>query len=89
MLKTQGTAVIRNRGQLTIPEKIRQVLYWSLPNSVVTVTANSKDELIIRPFKEQKHVDWASVWLNIGLSRSFLGKNTSLSDFVLKDRESH
>jgi bifunctional DNA-binding transcriptional regulator/antitoxin component of YhaV-PrlF toxin-antitoxin module len=89
MLKTQGTAVIRDRGQLTIPEKIRQIIYWSFPNSVVTVTANSKDELVIRPFKEQKQVDWDSVWQNIELSRSFVGQNENLSSFIIKDRGSH
>jgi bifunctional DNA-binding transcriptional regulator/antitoxin component of YhaV-PrlF toxin-antitoxin module len=89
MLKTQGTAIMRDRGQLTIPEKIRQLIHWSSPNSVVTVTANTKDELIIRPFKEQTQVDWETVWLKIGLSRSFSGENGNLSDFILRDREAH
>lgn len=89
MAIVQGTAVIRDRGQLTIPEKIREVLNWSSPNSVVSVTATSKDELIIRPFEGKKQVDWSMIWLNINLSRSYTGRKGDLSSFIASDRENH
>lgn len=85
----QGTAVIRDRGQLTIPEKIREILHWSSPNSVVSITATSKNELVIKPFEGKKQIDWSSIWLNIDLSRSYQGKQGNLSGFVSSDRESH
>ncbi|EKD99401.1 MAG: hypothetical protein ACD_22C00266G0003 [uncultured bacterium] len=86
-----GTAVIRDRGQLTIPEKIRGLLKWSSPNSVVSLCTTTRNELIIRPYnsKEKTLVDWDSIWMNIDLSRSYKGKRGNLSEFVSFDRESH
>ena len=84
-----GTAVIRDRGQLTIPEKIREVLHWSSPNSVVSVTVTSKNELVIRPFEVKKQTDWYTIWLNIDLSRSYVGNKGNLSSFISSDREDH
>ena len=89
MTNVQGTAIIRERGQLTIPEKIRQVLKWSSPNSVVSLTATSRDELVIRPFEGKKQTDWSNIWINIDLSRSYVGKRGNLSGFTASDRENH
>lgn len=89
MTNIQGTAVIRDRGQLTIPEKIRGFLEWSSPNSVVSLTSVSKDELIIRPFEGRKKIDWSAIWMNIDLSRSYVGKQKNLSNFITSDRENH
>jgi bifunctional DNA-binding transcriptional regulator/antitoxin component of YhaV-PrlF toxin-antitoxin module len=89
MINIQGTAVIRDRGQLTIPEKFRKVLRWSTPNSVVSVIANSGNELVIQPFEGKRQTDWSAICLNIDLSRSYVGKNGNLSSFIATDRENH
>lgn len=47
----QTTAVIRQRGQLTIPDQIRKHCQWLIPGSVVTLTATAnKEQLVIRPY---------------------------------------
>ena len=89
MANIQGTAVIRDRGQLTIPEKIRNFLEWSSPNSVVSLITVSREELIIRPFEGKKQIDWSTIWMNINLSRSYVGKQGNLSNFITSDRNSH
>ncbi|OGG11955.1 hypothetical protein A2Z00_04060 [Candidatus Gottesmanbacteria bacterium RBG_13_45_10] len=89
MTNIQSTAVIRDRGQLTIPERIREVLGWSAPNSVVSLTTTSRSELIIRPFEGKDEIDWSAIWLSIGLSRSYVGKKGNLAGFIVSDRENH
>jgi len=89
MTNTLGTAIIRDRGQLTIPEKIRQVLKWSSPNSVVSLATTAMNELIIKPFESRKQIDWHAIWMNISLSRSFEGKKGNLSGFISSDRQKH
>ncbi len=89
MNKVQGTAIIRDRGQLTIPEKIRDVLKWVNSSSVVSLTATSDDELIIKPYGKEEQTDWSKVWLNIDLSRSYKGKKGNLTNIIIKDREKH
>ncbi len=89
MKNIQSTVIIRDRGQLTIPEKMREVLRWSSTNSVVTLTTTSKNELVIKPYGSKKQVNWAQIWSNIQLSRSFKGKGGNLSNFIISDRENH
>jgi bifunctional DNA-binding transcriptional regulator/antitoxin component of YhaV-PrlF toxin-antitoxin module len=89
MNKAEGTAIIRDRGQLTIPEKIRKALKWSHTNSVVSLTATSNDELIIKPYKNEEKTDWERIWLDIDLSRSYKSKKGNLAKFIVNDRENH
>lgn len=89
MKTLQGTAIIRDRGQLTIPEKMREVLKWSSTNSVVSLYTTEKGELLIKPFVANKEPDWDTIWANIERSRSYKGKNGNLSKFISLDRESH
>ncbi len=81
-------SIIRNRGQLTIPDSIRVLRNWVSPNSVVTISSERPDEIVIRPHK--KEYDWDKMWKQMKRVRSFKGKNkTSLSEFIAKDRETH
>lgn len=89
MSSIYGTAIIRDRGQLTIPEKIRVALKWSFPNSVVSLVTTSENELLIKPFEGKKQTDWANIWRNIALSRSYEGTRGNLSGFIIADREAH
>lgn len=82
------TATIRERGQVTIPDKIREIVEWAKPNSVVSISVNSQKELVISPFLS-KGYDWEDIWRRIKRSQSFKGKRGNLSEFIIQDRERH
>ena len=84
-MRLQTTSIIRNRGQLTIPETIRKAVSWANPLSAVSISIVHPDEIVIRPKKE---VDWDKLWKQIRRVRAFKGKGRgSLSAFIAKDRE--
>ena len=84
----QATGIIRNRGQLTIPETIRKSVGWANPLSAVSISIVHSDEIVIRPHQLQKEVDWDKLWKQIRRVRAFKGKGRgSLSAFIAKDRE--
>ena len=81
-------SIIRERGQLTIPDSIRQLISWVSPMSAVSITIIKPDEIVIRPHQAQ--VDWDKIWENIRKSRAIPGKgNLSASKFLQQDRNSH
>lgn len=86
---THTISVIRNRGQLTIPDSIRAIREWSSSNSVVTITSDRPDEIVIRPHK--KEYDWDKIWEGIRIARSMKGKGKikSAAKFLEEDRKSH
>lgn len=85
---THTISIIRNRGQLTIPDSIRALRDWAAPNSAVIITSDRSDEITIRP--HQKEYDWDKLWKQMKRVRVFNGKNkTGLSEFIIKDRETH
>ena len=85
----QATSIIRNRGQLTIPETIRKAVGWVNPLSAVSISIVHPDEIVIRPHRNQKEVDSDKLWKLIKRVRSFKGKGGgNLSAFIAKDRES-
>ena len=87
----QSTAIVRQRGQLTIPDSIREITDWAQPGSVVSICRNKPDEIVIKPqFKAKKQTDWDKLLRNMQLARSFKGKyKGSLSDFIFEDRKNH
>lgn len=87
----EETVVIRARGQLTVPDRLREFYPWLSSNSVVTVSPISDKEIVVRPYssEDSKKVDWKNVWEGIRLARSFRGKGGNLSQFIAKDRYSH
>ncbi len=88
MINTQGTAIIRERGQLTIPDSIRKLVNWVTPSSAVSISVIKPDEIIIKP--HQKQVDWKQIWEGIRKARSIHGKGSkSASEFIQQDRLSH
>lgn len=89
-MNIQTVGIVRQRGQLTIPDKIRETFRWLTPSSTVTITSQEPDAIVIRPASaSKKTVDWDKLWNNIELSRSFKGKGGNLSEFIAKDREQH
>ena len=84
----KAVSIIRDRGQLTIPDSIRKTVDWVAPMSAITLYVNWPDEIVIRPHHKKK-VDWDKLWKQIKRVRSFKGKGQSnLSAFIAKDRES-
>lgn len=88
MTQVQTTAIIRNRGQLTIPDSIRKLRQWASKDSVVTISTENPDEIVIRPgTASRQNYNWEKIWKNIETARSFKGKyKGSLSKFIAKDR---
>lgn len=81
-------SIIRDRGQLTIPDSIRRVVSWITPMSAVSISVIKPDEIVIKP--HQKQVNWDQVWENIRKSRAIPGKgNISATEFLEQDRRSH
>ena len=88
MNKLQIMAIVRDRGQITIPDKIRSVRTWVSPSSVVSISSAKIDEIVIRPFSSQDF-DWDRIWGNIARSRSIRGRRGNLSKFIAEDRGRH
>lgn len=85
---THTVSIIRNRGQLTIPDSIRMLRSWANPNSAIIITSEHPDEIVIKPHKKQ--VNWDKLWKQIKRVRAFKGKgHGNLSEFIAKDRETH
>lgn len=86
---THTVSIIRNRGQLTIPDSIRALREWASPNCAITITSERPDEIIIKPHK--KEYDWDKIWEGIRKSRAIkgVGKTTTAAEFLTQDRKSH
>lgn len=81
-------SIVRERGQLTIPDSIRKLVNWVTPLSAVSISIINPDEIIIRPHQPQKKVDWDKLWARIKRVRAFKGKGRgNLSAFIVEDRE--
>jgi len=87
----QSTATIRQRGQLTLPDEIRDKISWLSPGSAVIITTSSKNEIKIIPYQRfnKKEIDWRIIWDQIKLVRTFKGKRGNLSNFIVEDRYRH
>ncbi len=79
-------SIIRDRGQLTIPESVRKTLHWVAPMSAVSISVIKPDEIVIRPHQYQNAVDWDKLWKKIKRVRAFKGQG-NLSAFIAKDRQ--
>ena len=82
-------SIVRNRGQLTIPDSIRKFVPWVNPMSAVTISVIKPDEIVIKPHKNQ--LDWDRIWAGIKKSRALKGTGRSISavEFLTQDRKSH
>ncbi len=84
----KNVVIVRNRGQITIPDPIRKTVGWVNPMSAVSISVTKPDEIVLKP--HQNKLDWDQIWKNIKVSRAIPGKgNESGYDFLEKDRTSH
>ena len=82
-MRLQTTSIIRDRGQLTIPEAIRKMIEWTSPLSVVILSLERPNQITIKPLSHQKKADWNMIWHGIRLARSFKGKDETKSSLQL------
>jgi len=82
-------SIIRDRGQLTIPDSIRKVVNWVTPSSAITISVTKPNEIVIKP--HQTEVDWKKIWSGIKKARATKGKGKSFSavEILEQDRRSH
>lgn len=81
-------SIIRDRGQLTIPDSIRKIADWIVPMSAVSISIMKPDEIVIKP--HQKPINWDKIWEGIRKARSIHGKgNKSALEIIQQDRLSH
>lgn len=86
----QTTAIIRERGQLTIPDKIRRALTWLQPHSVIKFFLIGNEVILKQYQSSATHtLNWKRIWEKIQLARSFKGKKGNLTQFIIEDREKH
>lgn len=84
------TAIVRARGQLTIPDRVRKLATWLRSGEAVGLEVD-EEEVRIKPYVKTKpaRYDWDKIWSAVRLARSFKGKRGNLSAMIAKDRESH
>lgn len=82
-------SIVRDRGQLTIPDSVRKIVNWVTPMSAVTISVMKPDEIVITPHK--KEYNWDKIWEGIRQARAIKGKGKAMStvEFLQKDRRSH
>ncbi|MDP3982494.1 MAG: hypothetical protein Q8Q65_00250 [bacterium] len=85
----QITAIIRGRGQLTIPEEIRKSLSWISESVAVTISTVSDSKVLIEPHRITSKVNWNLLRSSISRVREFTGKTGNLAKFIVQDREAH
>lgn len=83
-------ATIRQRGQLTIPEKIRAKLDWAKDYSAVKIDIR-RNEIVLKPYSDFNfsNEQWSQLWRDIKAVRKFKGKDGNLAGFIAQDRHNH
>ena len=81
-------SIVRDRGQLTIPDSIRKIVHWITPMSAVSISVVTPDEIILRPHSQT--LDKEKIWENIRKSRAIKGRNAvSALEIIENDRRNH
>jgi bifunctional DNA-binding transcriptional regulator/antitoxin component of YhaV-PrlF toxin-antitoxin module len=80
-------AIIRDRGQLTIPDIIRESARWTSTSSVVSIVYEKPGEIVITPHQATNESYWDKLFDSIKKSRNIKGKGgISASVFITNDR---
>lgn len=80
-------AIIRDRGQLTIPDPVREIAGWVKTSSVVAISIENPQEIIITPHQALREMDLDNLRELIKKSRAIKGKgNISAQAFLVKER---
>ena len=84
--EVQSIGIVRERGQVTIPTKIRKAAEWTEPEQAVIFVLMKDGELRLRPYAPAHTNDWSAIWKGVHLARSQKGKRGNLSRFIASDR---
>ena len=94
---TQTISRIRERGQLTVPQEIRQALNWSEDEVMVKIVTTQDGFRVEKlPLSDPQHPkkkltkkQWDEIWKDFErISRSGR-QDIKLTEFLRKDRDSH
>ena len=83
------TAIFRQRGQITIPNKIRRRITWAHTNSVVSISKIASDKLVIEPLRKAQKINWKALRAQLKRVSNYKGRRGNLSQFIIEDREKH
>lgn len=87
MKEKRSIGIIRQRGQLTIPDSIRKAVGWLKPETVVDVSVTTPEEITIRPYEGKHKANHQELWDEINAIRSLPGQAGNLSEFIDHDRQ--
>lgn len=81
-------AIVRERGQLTMPDQIRRLAQWTRTSSAVVFLMDKSDEIKIIPHESIRKVEWEKLRSSIESVREIKGKGKfSNSEYIRKNRE--
>jgi bifunctional DNA-binding transcriptional regulator/antitoxin component of YhaV-PrlF toxin-antitoxin module len=83
------SALIRQRGQLTIPATIRDKFDWLQDSMAVIISVVNQDTLTLKPHVQPTSFYWPKLYSEVKRVRGFRGQRGNLSQFIAKDRLSH
>lgn len=86
MKRIRVTRIIRTRGQLTIPRRIRKLAPWAEPPSPVSISLEEARLIRIEPLTGRQEIDWEELWERIRRVRRLKGKRGNLAAFIAADR---
>lgn len=84
----KNVVIIRDKGQITIPDTIRKTVPWATPFSTVSLTVTKSDEIVIKPHKTNFDKDEILSLVKRSRANKGHGKGSAAS-FLVKDRASH
>lgn len=86
-MKKKSIAVVRQRGQITIPDAIRRAAGWVEIDAAVTVYLAEDGSIQIKPYTKGEKPNNDTMWAAIHKARSIKGKGGNLAAFIVKDRQ--
>ena len=85
---SQLISTVRQRWQLTIPDRVREKYEWITPGSPVSINTTDPNKIVIEPYSVNKITNWEVFWEDIKRIRSYKGEyKGSLSKFIAWDRQ--
>jgi bifunctional DNA-binding transcriptional regulator/antitoxin component of YhaV-PrlF toxin-antitoxin module len=86
----ETTGFIRNRGQLTLPDLIREKLAWANSGLAITIRVVEPETIIIKPYSPPQKYNWDKIWKAINSARKIQGKGKgNMAQFISEDRYRH
>ena len=98
----QDTIKIRDRGQITLPQDLRELFSWLKPGSVIEIEANkTKDEIVVKPlmkktesfrnkpykYKQKMTMSWKQIRKNLARISKTGNRKANLTEFLIRERD--